>query len=85
MNIGNVLQRPRQPDTYSCAICTMSTIGHGIFGDPLWTHQDASVHRIRWLLTLSENEGISIPRDPVSRRDCFKHVWCTYICCDIGT
>ncbi|KAF9784786.1 hypothetical protein BJ322DRAFT_1196341 [Thelephora terrestris] len=64
MNIGNVLQRPRQPDTYSCAICTMSTIGHGIFGDPLWTHQDASVHRIRWLLTLSENEGISIPRDP---------------------
>lgn len=54
MNMGNILKRPHQTDTHSCAICAMSTIAHGVLGDPLWIQRDASVHRIRWLLELDE-------------------------------
>ena len=68
MNIGSVLECPRQPDTYSCGVCTMNTVGHGIFNDPLWTHREASVHRIRWFLALNESKELSIPRKPVSER-----------------
>ena len=46
MNMGNTLKRPRQADTYSCAICVMSTIAHGVFGDSLWQQCNASANRI---------------------------------------
>jgi len=65
MNVGNVLERPRQTDTYSCSICAMSTIAHGIFGDPLWQQPDASTHRICWLLKLCEYEELHTSGEPV--------------------
>jgi hypothetical protein len=65
MNLGNVLERPHQTDTYSCSICTMSTIAHGIFGDPLWQQRNASVHRIHWLLKLGKYEGLYTSQEPV--------------------
>ena len=54
MNMGNILKRPHQTDTHSCAICAMSTIAHGVLGDPLWIQCDASAHRIHWFLKLDE-------------------------------
>ena len=65
MNVGNILERPRQTDTYSCSICAMSTIAHGIFGDPLWQQPNASTHRIRWLLKLCEYEELHTSGEPV--------------------
>lgn len=66
LDVGNTLERPFQPDSYSCAICAMNTISHGIFNDPLWTSREASVHRIRWLLKLNEHEGLAVTKEPVS-------------------
>ena len=66
MNMGNVLKRPRQTDTYSCSICAMSTIAHGVFGDPLWQQRDAPTHRINWLLKLSQHEESHVSVGPVS-------------------
>lgn len=65
MNLGNVLKRPRQTDTYSCSVCAMSTITHGIFGDPLWQQPNASIHRIHWLLELKKYEELYTRREPV--------------------
>jgi len=66
-NVGNVLKRPHQTDPYSCAICAMSTIAHGIFGDPLWRQRDASAHRIRWFIKLGEGGKLDVPRAPVGK------------------
>ena len=52
MNVGNTLKHPHQTDTYGCSICTISTIAHGVFGDPLWRQRDASTNRISWFLKL---------------------------------
>lgn len=54
MNMGNTLERPHQTDTYSCSICAMSTIAHGVFGDPLWQQHSASTHRLSWLLKIDK-------------------------------
>lgn len=69
MNMGNTLERPHQTDTNSCSICAMSTIAHGIFGDPLWQQCNASAHRINWLLELSEHEESHVSAGPVSGLD----------------
>lgn len=67
MNMGNTLKCPRQTDTYSCSICTMSTIAHGIFKDPLWQQRNASTHRIHWFLTLGEHKELCLFAEPVSK------------------
>ena len=81
MNMGNTLRRPHQTDTTSCSICAMSTITHGIFGDPLWQQCDASTHRINWLLELSKHEELDISVGPVSKFNwygpCVTHTWPT--------
>jgi hypothetical protein len=61
MNSGNILERPQQIDTYSCSICAMSTIAHGIFEDQLWTQPNAQTHRIRWFLELDKFEQLGRP------------------------
>lgn len=67
MNTGNTLRRPHQTDTYSCSICAMSTIAHGVFGDPLWRQSNASTHRINWLLEISKRDGLRASLRPVSK------------------
>lgn len=69
MNMGNILKRPHQTDTYSCAICAMSTIAHGILGDPLWRQRDAPMHRINWFLELSRCEELCSSGGSVSKLD----------------
>lgn len=66
MNMGNTLKRPHQTDSNSCSICTMSTIAHGIFGDPLWQQHNSSTHRISWLLELGKYKELRAPAGPVS-------------------
>lgn len=66
MNVGNVLKCPHQTDTYSCSICAMNMIAHGILGDPLWQQHNAPTHRINWLLELSGYEESCISADDVS-------------------
>jgi hypothetical protein len=68
-NMGNTLERPHQTDTHSCSICAMSTIAHGIFGDPLWQQRSASMHRVAWLLELNKHEELHISVGPVSVAD----------------
>jgi len=50
----------------SCSICAMSTIAHGVFGDPLWQQPNASAHRIKWLLELNNHEVSDISVRPAS-------------------
>ena len=66
MNMGNTLKRPHQTDTYSCSICAMSTIAHGVFGDTLWQQHNASTHRIGWLLEIRKHNEFDDPVEPVS-------------------
>ena len=67
MNMGNTLKRPHQTDTNNCSICTLSTIAHGIFGDPLWQQQSASTHRINWFLELDKHKKLHVSAGPVSQ------------------
>lgn len=69
MNMGNILKRPHQIDTYNCSICVMSTIAHGIFGDPLWRQCDVSMHRIGWFLEVVKHEESHVRASPVSELD----------------
>ena len=57
-NEGNVLARPCQTDTVSCAICALNTITHNVFGDQLWQQNNASVHRISWLLEFNKYDRL---------------------------
>ena len=74
INLGNVLKRPHQTDTHSCSICAISTISHGVFGDPLWRQPNASTHRIHWLLKLGEHE-LSPPIESIRGTN---YAWCTH-------
>ena len=48
----------------------MSTIAHGIFGDPLWQQCNASVHRIDWFLEFGKREEqLNVSAGPVSELD----------------
>ncbi|KAF9780748.1 hypothetical protein BJ322DRAFT_1011530 [Thelephora terrestris] len=65
-NEGNILERPHQTDTVSCSVCTLNTIAHNIFGDPLWEQRNAAVHRVSWLLEFEKYERLDVPVEPVS-------------------
>jgi hypothetical protein len=43
----NSLVHGEQPDGYSCAIVTINTIEHAIWGEPLWTARTRTLVRVR--------------------------------------
>lgn len=49
---GNSLAHGVQEDGISCIPVTMNTIAHGIFGEPLWTHEHWYLDRMKWFLKL---------------------------------
>jgi hypothetical protein len=57
LTLGHKLIRPTQFDGHSCSICTMNTIAHGIFGDPLWMQDSAPRYRIAWFNELAKFEA----------------------------
>lgn len=65
-NEGNILARPYQTDTVSCAVCTLNTITHNVFGDKLWQQSDASVHRLSWLVEFNKYKYLRTSIEPVS-------------------
>lgn len=79
MNLGNILSRPLQTDTYSCSICALSTIAHGIFGDPLWTQRNASAHRLNWFLELTRDIESNASGKPVRQHGYSNHWSRAYI------
>ncbi|KAJ3749525.1 hypothetical protein DFH05DRAFT_1533309 [Lentinula detonsa] len=51
-NTGNSLAHAWQKDSISCIPVTMNTILHGIFGDPLWTHENRYLDCLKWFSEL---------------------------------
>ncbi|EIW74508.1 hypothetical protein CONPUDRAFT_159809 [Coniophora puteana RWD-64-598 SS2] len=54
--LGNTLPHGVQEDSSSCGICTVNTIAHNLFGEPLFKHKDRLKHRISLFIDLSDHQ-----------------------------
>lgn len=71
-NEGNILARPHQTNTVSCAVCAVNTIAHNIFGDGLWKQRDAAVHQVSWILKFYNHKCLDFSAESASVFSCHR-------------